>query len=85
MAGTAGTPSRLSAASDEQIDREIEAIDRALREQGPADRDELARRVRARRWGPGRFGNALREAVEEGRAKRLSRDAYGPADDGARS
>jgi MFS family permease len=85
MAGTASTPSRLSAASDEQLDREVEAIDRALREQGPGDRDEVARRVRARRWGPGRFGNALREAVEEGRAKRLSRDTYGPADDGARS
>jgi hypothetical protein len=85
MAGTAGTPSRLSVASDEQLDREIEAIDRALREQGTADRDELARRVRARRWGPGRFGNALREAAEEGRAKRLSRNTYGPADDGAGS
>jgi MFS family permease len=84
MAGTAGTPSRLSAASDEQLDREVEAIERALRDHGPADRDELARRLHAQRWGPGRFGLALREAVDEGRAKRLSRNTYGPPADHAR-
>ena len=81
MMGTSGTPSRWSAASDEQLDREVEAIDRSLKEQGPADRDELASRVEARRWGPGRLRPALREAVDEGRAKRLSRDTYGPPDD----
>lgn len=84
MVGTAGTPSRWSAASDEQLDREIEAIDRALRERGAADRDELARRVQAQRWGPGRFRRALRATANEGRARRLFGDTYGPPDNGVR-
>lgn len=80
MVGTAGTPSRLAAASDEQLDHEVEVIDRALRERGPTDRDDLARRVGAKHWGPGRFAAALREAVHEGRARRLSRNVYGPSE-----
>lgn len=42
------------------------------------DRDELAALVGARYWGPGRFRAALRETVNEGRAKRASRDTYAP-------
>jgi MFS family permease len=80
MIGTAGTPSRYEASSHECLDSEVDAIARALAGQGPAERDELARRVDARRWGPGRFGVALREAVTEGRAKRLTRHRYGPAE-----
>jgi len=42
--------------------------------------DELipARRVGGRYWGPGRFRGALREAVLDGRVKRLQRDQYAP-------
>jgi len=60
------------------LDREIEVIARALDEHGPTDRRELARLVGARYWGPGRFGEALAVAVEEGRARELSRHTYGP-------
>jgi len=63
------------------LDREVEIIDRALRDRGSANRRELGRRVGARYWGPGRFRAALREAVTEGRAKRLPRGEYAPADD----
>jgi hypothetical protein len=57
--------------------REVEAIERALSDRDrPADRRELARAVGARCWGPGRFGEALREAVESGRAKRAGRNRY---------
>jgi MFS family permease len=63
------------------LDREVEIIDRALRDRGSANRRELGRRVGARYWGPGRFRAALREAVAEGRAKRLPRGEYAPADD----
>jgi hypothetical protein len=64
------------------LDREIEVIARALDENGPTDRRELARMVGSRYWGPGRFRVALREAVEEGRAQRLSHSTFGPADRG---
>ncbi len=48
------------------LDREVEIISRALDEHGPTDRRELHRRVGARYWGPGRFTQALREAMREG-------------------
>ncbi|MDX6644584.1 MAG: hypothetical protein QOK40_311, partial [Miltoncostaeaceae bacterium] len=44
-------------------------------------RRELARLVGARYWGPGRFTAALREAVDEGRARRLSRATFAPPGD----
>jgi MFS family permease len=59
-------------------EREVEIIERALAERGNANRRELARRVGGRYWGPGRFRGALREAVVEGRVKRLRRDQYAP-------
>jgi hypothetical protein len=49
-----------------------------LSEKGSANRKELARRVGGRYWGPGRFRGALREAVTEGRVKRLRHDQYAP-------
>ncbi|MGH2974149.1 MAG: MFS transporter, partial [Solirubrobacterales bacterium] len=61
------------------IEREVEMIDRALQERGSANRRELRRRVGARYWGPGRFHAALREAVNEGRAKRLRGGEYAPS------
>jgi hypothetical protein len=69
-------------AGEEALDHEIETIARALDEHGATDREDLARLVGARYWGPGRFGRALREAVEEGRARRVSRRTYGPPRDG---
>jgi MFS family permease len=59
---------------DVDLDREIETLCDAL--DGPARRDELARRVGARCWGPGRYRAALDEAVAEGRVRRVSRDTY---------
>ncbi len=67
-----------SAVAERVLDSEIDRIGRAVDEHGATSRDELARLVGARRWGPGRFGNALREAVAEGRIRRLSRTTYGP-------
>ncbi len=78
--GMVGTASRWAPTAEEDLDREIEQIERALAERGPMDRDQLAAAVGAPHWGPGRFGSALCEAVEEGRARRLSRDTYGPAE-----
>jgi MFS family permease len=61
------------------LDREIDAIARALHERGETERHELARLVGARYWGPGRFSAAVREAVGEGRVRRVSRSTLAPA------
>jgi MFS family permease len=58
------------------LDTEVSIIENALREQGSANRRELGRRVGSRYWGPGRFREALREAVAEGRVKRLPRGEF---------
>ena len=52
-------------------------------EHGELRREELARRVGARYWGPGRFRAALREALREGEVHRASRSTYaaGPGGD----
>jgi MFS family permease len=57
-------------------DREVATIERALREHGSANGRELRQRVGARYWGPGRFSVALREAVAEGRVRRLPRGRF---------
>jgi len=67
----------------EWLDQEVGMIERALEEHGELDRRELAERIGARYWGPGRFRNALREAVAEGTVARLGRDRYAPAPDRA--
>jgi MFS family permease len=64
------------------LDREISIIGRALEERGSANRRELARRVGARYWGPGRFRSALREAVAEGAVRRLRGGEYAPTKGG---
>ena len=78
MVGTAGTASRHAAASDVELDREIDALARALEERGPLARDELERLLDARRWGPRRFRRALRETLREERAARGPDRTYGP-------
>jgi MFS family permease len=78
VAGSRGMPLWSPVASQADRDREIEVIERALNEKGSANRKELARRVGGRYWGPGRFRGALREAVLEGRVKRLRHDQYAP-------
>jgi MFS family permease len=78
--GMVGTASRWAPTAEQDLDREINSIARALDERGPTDLDDLADAVGARYWGPGRFRAALRAAEEEGHARRLSRTTYGPPD-----
>jgi len=63
------------------LDTEVAIIETALREHGSANRQELGRRVGGRYWGPGRFREALREAVSQGRAKRLPGGEFAPVED----
>jgi MFS family permease len=79
--GMLGSSSRWSSDdSGEDLDHEIEIINRALQDRGPVSRDELYTLVAGRYWGPGRFRRALREAVEEGTVKRVSRNQFAPAE-----
>jgi MFS family permease len=81
--GMIGTASHWKTNTEQDLDDEIDQITRALDEGGVADRDALAQRVGARYWGPGRYRGALHEAVDEGRARRLPHDTYGPSDKSA--
>jgi hypothetical protein len=78
MVGTSGA----SPESAEALELEADVIARALEEHGPLERGELARLVGARYWGPGRFRQALRAAIDEDRVQRRSRGTYGPPDGG---
>jgi MFS family permease len=77
--GMVGTASRWAPTAEQDLDREIDSIGRALDDRGPLSRDELARAVGARHWGPGRFHNALHEAVDEGRVQSLPGGTFGSA------
>jgi MFS family permease len=79
--GMLGTSFHSRQVSQALLDREIDAIADAFGDDGTLSRDELAARVGARRWGPGRFRYALREAESEGRIRRVSRTTYAPAKD----
>jgi MFS family permease len=65
----------------ELLDNEILAIQRALDEHGPTERQKLADLVGARYWGPGVFRETLREATADGDIRRTSRNTYAPTDD----
>ena len=69
----------VSAPTKVAFEREVSAIERVLAGREPTERRELAQLVGARFWGPGRFPAALHEAVESGRARRVSRNRFGPA------
>ena len=60
------------------LDREIGMLERALAEHGETPRRELGRLVGCRYWGPGRFGRALRAAVQQGRIRHPRRGVYAP-------
>ncbi|HET7589737.1 MAG TPA: MFS transporter [Solirubrobacterales bacterium] len=62
------------------LESEVSIIENALREKGSANRRELSQRVGGRYWGPGRFGQALQEAVSRGRVKRLPGGEFAAAE-----
>jgi len=78
MLGTAGGERSSAAGAKAALDREVELIAAVVAVEGPIGRDELARAVHGRLWGPGRFRGALREAVREGRTREMAHHAYGP-------
>ncbi len=75
--GMLGTSLRTRGLGDTRMrTREVETIERVLREHGETSREELVRLTGARRWGPGRFGEALHDAIAGGRVRRVGRGRY---------
>ena len=72
-----GTAVRSRTPPPSVLDKEVDAIVEMITDSGPLDRGDLARRVGAKHWGPGRFQEALMEAQAEGRIRRFSRSRYG--------
>jgi MFS family permease len=64
---------------DTHVEREVASIVNVLEATGPKPRNELGRLVGARYWGPGRFSQALRAAVAQGRVRRAGRNRFEPA------
>ncbi len=54
-------------AETRELEEEAQILVAALAEDGPASRDELNRRVRARYWGPGQYRRALRRGMDSHR------------------
>jgi hypothetical protein len=71
--GMIGTAVRSRQSSQAVLDHEIDVIAKAVEQAGSIRREELARRLSARHWGPGRFQQALGEAESEGLIRRHGR------------
>lgn len=61
---------------DRQVSHEIGQIVRALKADGPRDRDDLATLVGAAYWEPDRFDRALALAVADGVVTRTSAGTF---------
>ena len=56
---------------DTDVDREIEAIVKLLKEKGPLGAPTIRRELETRFWGPGRLRAALVEARRRGLVRRI--------------
>jgi hypothetical protein len=61
------------------LDREVAMLQRALDDRGEMQRNDLHRAVGGRYWGPGRFAEALREALRRRAIKNPARGRFGPS------
>ena len=57
-------------------EREIQMIERALEDRGEMRRRDLGDVTGCKYWGPGRFRGALRDALEQGRIRRVGWGRY---------
>ena len=77
----AGSPGMMAPAAPvgpEALDEEVRAIAETIRAHGQMPQRELADLVGARYWGPGRFRQALDEALVEGEVSRAGRGTLAP-------
>jgi MFS family permease len=71
-------------AEDRELRKEAAILVTALENDGPAERDELSRRVRARYWGPGQYRRALRYAMRRGEVQQQGSVLVSTTDGGDR-
>jgi hypothetical protein len=72
-----------STSIDGELRDEVAAIEVALKENGPMQRDALKQAVNSRRWGPGCFAQALSQANSAGIVTRTGRNQYALSGDGS--
>lgn len=60
------------------LNREISLIQNLLQEEGELDRKEIGEKLGCKYWGPLRFRNALKEAVERNAIRKVARNRYAP-------
>jgi hypothetical protein len=60
------------------LNREISLIQNLLHEEGELDRKEIGEKLGCKYWGPLRFRNALKEAVERNAIRKVARNRYAP-------
>ena len=58
------------------LNREVSLIQNLLREEGELGRREIGEKLGCKYWGPLRFRNALKEAVERGEIRKVGRNRY---------
>jgi hypothetical protein len=58
------------------LNREVSLIQNLLREEGELGRREIGEKLGCKYWGPLRFRNALKEAVERGAIRKIGRSRY---------
>jgi hypothetical protein len=61
---------------DAALDREVDSLRDALREDDELSRDALGDAVGRKAWGPGRFARAVREALRRGTITSPGRRRY---------
>lgn len=82
ISGWAPTTSRSEYDADEMeywLNREVSLIENLLKERGEMERGDIGETLGCKYWGPTRFRNALKEGVERGAFKKVSRGRYAPA------
>jgi hypothetical protein len=65
---------------DTDLEREIDAIVKLLKDKGPLPSPEIRRELETRFWGPGRLRQALVEARRRGLVRRSGRRSFEAAD-----
>jgi hypothetical protein len=72
---SAWAPTMVSSSpwEDTDLDREIEAIVKLLKDKGPLRPPEIRQQLETKFWGPGRLRAALAEARKRGQVRRTGR------------
>jgi hypothetical protein len=81
MSPSSYTPFPATSSVDQEenewwLNREISLIQNLLNEEGELDKNQIGEKLGCKYWGPLRFRNALKEAVERGEIRKVGRNRY---------